>query len=241
MRDSIGPLTNAWSGCELNRSRRERPDIVRYVPVGNPRLFAIDPRVAEIKPGPAADYSREVAAVSEERARMSKFAVLVALLALCGAGVAQAQDSGDAKVEELRAKLRALNWVRGTREISIAGNSTLSLPEGYVYLDAANTAKFEELNQNLSGGKEVMIAPKTLRWSAYLIFGDEGYVKDNEKIDADAILKTLKENTEASNAERKRRGWPELHVVGWSIPPAYNATTSVSSGLPRFSLRVTRP
>jgi len=156
---------------------------------------------------------------------MSKFAILVALPALCGAGVAQAQDSGDAKVEELRAKLRALNWVRGPREISIAGNSTLSLPEGYVYLDAANTAKFEELNQNLSGGKEVMIAPKTLRWSAYLIFGDEGYVKDNEKIDADAILKTLKENTEASNAERKRRGWPELHVVGWSIPPAYNATT----------------
>jgi len=163
--------------------------------------------------------------VSEERARMSKFAVLVALLALCGAGVAQAQDSRDAKVEELRAKLRALNWLRGPREITIAGNSTLSLPEGYVYLDAANTAKFEELNQNLSGGKEVMIAPKTLQWSAYLIFEDEGYVKDNEKIDADAILKTLKESTEASNAERKRRGWPELHVVGWSIPPAYNATT----------------
>jgi len=70
-----------------------------------------------------------------------------------------------------------------------------------------------------------MIAPKTLQWSAYLIFEDEGYVKDNEKIDADAILKTLKENTEASNAERKRRGWPELPFVGWSIPPAYNATT----------------
>jgi len=66
-------------------------------------------------------------------------------------------------------------------------------------------------------------------------------VKDNEKIDADAILKTLKENTEASNAERKRRGWPELHVVGWSIPPLTTRRRSVSSGLPRFSLRVTRP
>jgi uncharacterized membrane-anchored protein len=156
---------------------------------------------------------------------MSKFAVLVALLAVCGAGLAQAQDSDDAKVEQFRAKLRALDWIRGPREISIGGNSTLTLPEGYVYLDAANTAKFEELNENLSGGKDVMIAPKTLQWSAYLFFEDEGYVKDNDKIDADAILKSLKENTEASNQERRRRGWPELHVVGWSIPPAYNTTT----------------
>jgi uncharacterized membrane-anchored protein len=156
---------------------------------------------------------------------MSKFAALAALLALCGAGLAQAQDSADSRAEEFKAKLRALDWIRGPREIRVAGNSTLSLPEGYVYLDAANTARFEELNQNLSGGKEVMIAPNTLQWSAYLLFEDEGYVKDNEKIDADAILKTLKENTEASNAERKRRGWRELHVVGWSIPPAYNATT----------------
>jgi uncharacterized membrane-anchored protein len=163
--------------------------------------------------------------MSEQMTRMSRFAVLAALLALCAAGVAPAQDSEDAKVEQFRAKLRALDWIRGPRDVSIGGNSTLSLPEGYVYLDAANTAKFEELNENLSGGKEVMIAPRTLQWSAYLIFEDEGYVKDNEKIDADAILKTLKEGTEASNQERRRRGWPELHVVGWSIPPAYNATS----------------
>jgi uncharacterized membrane-anchored protein len=163
--------------------------------------------------------------MGEHMTRMSRVAGLAALLALCVAGVAPAQDSQDARIEQFRAKLRALDWIRGPRDVSIGGNSTLSLPEGYVYLDAANTAKFEELNENLSGGKEVMIAPRTLQWNAYLIFEDEGYVKDNEKIDADAILKTLKEGTEAANQERKRRGWPELHVVGWSIPPAYNATT----------------
>jgi uncharacterized membrane-anchored protein len=156
---------------------------------------------------------------------MSKCAVLVALLALAVTGAVRAQDTHDAKVQELRAKLRALNWVYGPRAIAIGGNSTLSLPEGYVYLDAPNTTKFEELGENLSGGKEVLIAPKSLQWGAYLVFEDQGYVKDDEKIDADAILKTLKDNTEASNAERGRRGWPELHITGWSIPPAYNATT----------------
>jgi uncharacterized membrane-anchored protein len=156
---------------------------------------------------------------------MSKFAFLAILVTLATGGVSQAQDSNDAKLEEFRAKLRALDWVLGPRAVPTAGNSTLTLPEGYVYLDAANTAKFEELNENLSNGKEVLIAPKTLRWNAYLVFDSDGYVKDDEKIDADAILKSLKEGTEASNTERRRRGWPELHVTGWSIPPAYNATT----------------
>jgi uncharacterized membrane-anchored protein len=156
---------------------------------------------------------------------MSRVAFLTVFLTLAAGAAAQAQDPNDAKAEEFRTKLRALDWVMGPRSIDIAGNSTLTLPEGYVYLDAANTAKFEELNENLSGGKEVMIAPKSLQWGAYLIFDDDGYVKDDEKIDADAILKTLKANTDAANAERKRRGWPELHITGWSIPPAYNATT----------------
>lgn len=156
---------------------------------------------------------------------MFKFSFLTILLAFAVSASSQGQAPRDSKQDEFVAKLRALDWVQGPRAVQIGGNSTLPLPEGYVYLDAANTSKYEELNENLSNGKEVMIAPKTLRWSAYFVFEDEGYVKDDEKIDADAILKTLKEATEQANQERARRGWPELHVVGWSIPPAYNSNT----------------
>jgi uncharacterized membrane-anchored protein len=60
---------------------------------------------------------------------------------------------------------------------------------------------------------------------AYLEFSDEGYVKDDEKIDAPALLKTLKENTERANEERKRRGWSELRVVDWATAPVYNTAT----------------
>jgi uncharacterized membrane-anchored protein len=147
--------------------------------------------------------------------------VATALAAICTAHAQESQNSQ----EEFRAKLRALDWVRGPRDITISGNSTLSLPQGYVYLDAANTKKFLELNENLGSGKEVMVAPESLGWSAYLHFKDEGYVKDDEKIDADAILNTLRANNQAGNEERKRRGWTELHLVGWSTPPAYNNTT----------------
>jgi len=152
-------------------------------------------------------------------------AVVAAAFLLAGVCTARAEESQDTRAEEFRAKLRALDWVRGPRDITVSGNSTLSLPEGYVYLDAANTKKFLELNENLSSGKEVMIAPKSLRWSAYLVFEDAGYVKDDEKLDADAILKTLKANNQAGNEERRRRGWTDLTLVGWSTPPAYNDTT----------------
>jgi uncharacterized membrane-anchored protein len=122
-------------------------------------------------------------------------------------------------------KLRALKWVVGPATVDVDGNSQLTVPEGYRFLNKAETSKFLELNQNLSSGTEVMIAPASLQWSAYFSFADEGYVKDDEKLNAAAILKSLQEATEASNAERRRRGWPELQLVDWAIPPAYSSTT----------------
>ena len=80
------------------------------------------------------------------------------------------------------------------------------------------------LNQNIPGGNEVMVAPEDLRWSAYLSFSDEGYVKDDEKIDAAELLKAMQQGTEEANQERRRRGWGDLHVVSWAVPPAYNAS-----------------
>jgi uncharacterized membrane-anchored protein len=122
-------------------------------------------------------------------------------------------------------KLRALEWVKGPATVDADGNAKLAIPESYVYLDARNTSKFLELQHNLGSGHEVMVAPSNLRWQAYLEFADEGYVKDDEKIDAPELLKTLKDNTERANEERQRRGWSPLHVADWATPPVYNTTT----------------
>jgi uncharacterized membrane-anchored protein len=156
--------------------------------------------------------------------------LLVALIAVCAGTVAYAQADGSQDTltpaqREFRDKLNALHWVSGPTSVTVAGNSTLTIPEGYVFLDSANTSKFEELNENVPSGKEVMVAPKTLQWTAYLLFEDSGYIKDNEKIDAPALLKVLQEGTERENEERRRRGWRAIHVTGWAIAPAYNTDT----------------
>ena len=153
----------------------------------------------------------------------------LAAMALFCATSSHAQQAGDRTLspeqQTYQQKLEQLKWVRGPAKIATAGNSQLVIPEGFTYLDAANTRKFLELNENLGGGDEVMIAPQSLEWQAYLSFADEGYVKDDEKIDPDALLKSLQESARAQNPERKKRGWSELTVVGWATPPAYNTTT----------------
>jgi uncharacterized membrane-anchored protein len=159
---------------------------------------------------------------------MLRVALVTLFSGLLFLATASAQEAGEPEPElsaaeaEYRAKLGALDWVSGPATVKIGSNSSLELPEGYVFLDQSNTAKFEELNQNLSSGEEVMVAPDSLSWAAYLVFEGEGYVKDDDKIDAPAILKTLTDGTEASNEERERRGWAPLHIKGWQTPPAYN-------------------
>jgi uncharacterized membrane-anchored protein len=162
---------------------------------------------------------------------MFRFALALACSALLAVPLAHAQQSDapsadqQKAAEQFRAKLRALDWVKGPTTVTLSGNSTLKLPDDYVFLDAANTARFEELTHNLSGGKEVLIGPRSLQWAAYLVFSDDGYVKDDEKIDADAILSSLKSSTERANEERRRRGWETMRIIGWAVPPAYNTTT----------------
>jgi uncharacterized membrane-anchored protein len=122
-------------------------------------------------------------------------------------------------------ELDKLKWVDGPSTVQLDGNASLKLPEGYVYLDREGTDRYLELNENLADGTEVMVAPADLSWAAYLSYLGEGYVEDNEEIDADVLLKNLQDATEAANDERVKRGWGTMRVTGWAVPPNYNQAT----------------
>jgi uncharacterized membrane-anchored protein len=164
--------------------------------------------------------------------RWSAIALINVILAAgCAAVCAQEAPSDSVSAEQKAEQkkfiegVRALEWIKGPATVTTEGNAKLTIPDQYVYLDTRNTSKFLELQHNLGNGREVLVAPRDLQWQAYLEFSDEGYVKDDEKIDAPALLKTLKENTESANAERQRRGWGALHLADWATPPVYNTAT----------------
>src|SRR5262249_35146983 len=54
-----------------------------------------------------------------------------------------------------------------------------------------------------------------------------GYIKDDDSksIDADAILKSIKEGTAQDNEQRRQQGIPELEIVDWIEKPNYETGT----------------
>jgi len=79
--------------------------------------------------------------------------------------------------------------------------------------------------RNLPRTDSYTFAPQDLDWFAIFDFEDTGYIKDDEKIDADAVLQSLKEGNARGNEERKKRGYPSLNLDGWFVAPRYDTDT----------------
>jgi uncharacterized membrane-anchored protein len=144
--------------------------------------------------------------------------------------VAQEEAAPGAAAEEPAAQephpLSQLDWIVGPTEVQIGSQAKLAVPEGYMFLHPEETTKFQEFIENPTSGRESLIAPDDLRWFGLFEFEDIGYVKDDEEIDAGALLDSIKEGTEAGNEERRKRGWAELRIVGWRFQPRYDTATN---------------
>jgi uncharacterized membrane-anchored protein len=134
---------------------------------------------------------------------------------------AQAQRDPAVIIQELQ----KLAWQRGPGEGAIGSQAKIRIPEGLAFLDERNTRRFLELMGNPPRDGHYMIAPITLDWFAVFSFDPVGYVKDDEKIDADELLETLKKGDGPGNEERKRLGMPPIYTDGWHVPPHYDSGT----------------
>lgn len=142
------------------------------------------------------------------------FLVLLALLWVCAGETAFAQQS----------PLAALPWKIGPLTVKLGTRATLNVPDGYAFLDPAGTRSLNTiLHDPSAGADQYTLAPKNLKWIALFSYQDTGYVRDDEKLDADAILQSYREGTERANEERRQRGWDEVHVIGWYAPPQYDS------------------
>lgn len=154
------------------------------------------------------------------------FAALSAAVVTCALGFvaiaplaswAQSQD-------ELSKKVSALGWYKVGQSGDVSGKATFLATARHTFLNPSDTDKFLVINGNPpnSGSSNTVAATQT-NWFAILTFNPEGYVKDDEKIDADALLKTMKENNKREGEERRKNGYSVLTTMGWAIPPRYDA------------------
>lgn len=145
------------------------------------------------------------------------FAVTISI-AFTGACAQSAQPS---KADAERV-YRELQWLPPGGTGSLDGKATFKATSAYTFLSSADTDKFLKLNGNPPQGSSVTIAPTKGDWFGVLSFASEGYVKDDESIDADALLKTLKSQITAGNEEKRKQGYQTLTLEGWALAPRYD-------------------
>lgn len=139
--------------------------------------------------------------------------------------VAPALAQGPRDANYVLQELQKLAWQKGPGDGAIAGKATIRIPQGYAFLDERNTRRFIELMGNPPRDGHYMIAPASLDWFAVFSFDPIGYVKDDEKIDAEQLLKDLKSGDERGNEERQRLGMSPIYTDGWHVPPHYDGDT----------------
>lgn len=153
---------------------------------------------------------------------------VVCLAVLCSmtivAALAWAQEQ---QVQQEQPKIK-IDWQQGPTVGKLGSIAEIQIPKGYKFAGKDGAAKLLELTHNLVSGDELgVIVAEDSDWFMIFEFDESGYVKDDEgdKLDSEAILKSITKNTDEANAERAKRGWKPIHVTGWKTPPYYDAKT----------------
>lgn len=123
-----------------------------------------------------------------------------------------------------------INWQKGPTTADLGGIATIKVPEGYAFADKRGAEQILSLTQNIPNGEEIGVLvslAESSTWFMIFRYEETGYIKDDDKdnLDADAMIKNIKEGTEEANQQRRSKGWPAFHVVGWEHTPYYDPMT----------------
>jgi uncharacterized membrane-anchored protein len=156
------------------------------------------------------------------------FTVLPVMTASAQAEEPSLTAEEEASIMEFKKAYDSIEW-KTEGSGPIGSMAALAIPAGYRFTAGPGTIKMMEAYGNLTSGSELAyIAPEDMGWFAVFEFDDCGYVKDDEKgkLDADKILKQMKEGQALANEELSKRGMATLQVLGWQTPPFYNPQTN---------------
>jgi uncharacterized membrane-anchored protein len=155
---------------------------------------------------------------------LALFALALAIVPLSAA--AQDTRADEDEEEEFFDLPPGATWLEGPGMGKIGSMAEIQVPEDYVFTDGPGTRHMMELTENLVSDRQLgFIAPRDFSWFITFEYSDSGHVADDEKIDADRLMKDMKANNKRSNEERKRAGWADLNLVGWYKKPFYNTQT----------------
>jgi uncharacterized membrane-anchored protein len=157
----------------------------------------------------------------------------LALIAILAAAARGAQDAPkdqplDPKIRHLLDLKDSIHWEKGPCKVALGSVAEIKVPEGYHFTGPAGAAAWHELTRNPPDPACLGVLEPTgeAEWVVLFEFENVGYVKDDEKdtLDADAILKSIREGSDKANEYRQKQGWAPFRVVGWHTPPKFDTS-----------------
>ncbi|MDN2674997.1 DUF2167 domain-containing protein [Janthinobacterium sp. SUN026] len=163
--------------------------------------------------------------------------LLTALLCLTLSGLTAAAPADEkASAPEMTAEqfLAQLHLQRG--KITLPGGiATLDLPANFRYLSPTDAERvLVDAWGNPPGMVSLgMIVPAKTSvlerdsWGVIVTYEKEGHIKDDDadSIKYDELLKDMQASVLENNAERKKQGYPGIHLMGWAEKPSYAKDT----------------
>ncbi|MNV16799.1 hypothetical protein D3C71_1075680 [compost metagenome] len=164
------------------------------------------------------------------RALLSRLPLAAASALLFLSAGASAQNASAQQEIESATKAAFAAAQQGPTEVKLGDQATVKLPQNMFFVPRLQA---ERLMQAYGNGKDPsllgVVMPKSDEddWVITVNFDKAGYIKDDDakNWNVGELLDSLREGTEASNEERKKRGFPELTVDGWVEAPKYDSNT----------------
>jgi uncharacterized membrane-anchored protein len=159
--------------------------------------------------------------------------MLVAVFVSLSAFAQATPPSEASRKAELNAAWQAASKAgsSGPSDIALIDQAALKLPAGYFFVPKIEGARVlralgNVVNESTFVGL-IVGQHQNDQWIVVIRYIKEGYIKDDDakNWDAGELLKSITEGVEESNKDRVARGFPELQVIGWVEPPAYDAGT----------------
>jgi len=142
----------------------------------------------------------------------------------------------DVLTPEDLALMEPLDFQQG--EVSLGnGLATMTIPEGYLYLDPRGAAHvLEQIWGNPpDDGVLGLVMPADITplhaggWGLTVHYEEIGYVSDEDAAgqDYDALLRQMQRDTRDENTWRRENGYDNITLVGWAEPPFYDSENRV--------------
>ncbi|EGP45086.1 DUF2167 domain-containing protein [Achromobacter insuavis] len=164
------------------------------------------------------------------RACLSRLSLAAASALLFLPFGASAQNA--AAQQEIEAAMKAAYAAaqEGPADVKLGDQAVVHLPESMFFVPRIQA---DRLMAAYGNGKDPsllgVVMPKSDDddWVITVNFDKAGYIKDDDakNWNVSELLDSLRDGTEESNVERKKRGFPELVMDGWVEAPKYDSNT----------------